>query len=786
MAKDPSISPMNADRPIESIGDDLLSRASFCTSLANAIQHWNGKESLVLGVYGPWGSGKTSVKNIVLDLLKKKEHPLSVIEFNPWAWSGEDRLQTAFFDEIGDALSGVNVKGANPEALSKKWRRYATRMSLGGSALMHLKTAAEFAAIPWAPMILEGVSKAINEAGSVGAQAADAHEAIDYKKNAEELKKELADELSNLEKPILVVIDDIDRLTTDEIRLLFRTVKANAAFPNLVFMLLFDRAVIENSLDGTSGNLGREYMEKIVQVGFDIPRLQQGELNEILIRELKELIKFDSSQINFDSDRWPMLYLQGIQPFFGSLRHVRRFLSSFSFHLRLFLEKDTLEVDIVDLISIEIIRVFEPDLYHALADNPHIVFGKNTFVFSEIKEDKNKDHRKDIINNWLLKASEKNRDSCSNIARQIFPQIDGALKGHAQGMGFEASWLKKLRICHPVIFDRYFSMRIPEGDVPQSRVNELLSLTHDKEALKAKIQSLESPEKISETLNRLEVHASGISLNHAQEMIHAIFELGEDFPPESPDPFSLSSARYCSTILREILLQENEPAKRGELVLDCLADTKAIWMPLQLISLEQPEPYGDRCENRGIFDEPTFEKAIEWGLKTIRSAAKSDAIVGPRLGFFLRRWKRWSAEKEPKTWANNYIGKSHSNALNFIVHMVRQMAVPPEQGASNHFFFSIEKIEPFVNIVLLRKQLEPYLQDHPEAHNLEAVSTHKEIIEAARTMFLNWGNSGPSEIEEPADPLREPLEKKEKLNDETSKHWEKIRSQLNLPTPRDS
>ena len=51
MAKDPVISQMNADRPIDSLNDDLLGRGSFCNSLANAIQQWNGKESLVVGVY---------------------------------------------------------------------------------------------------------------------------------------------------------------------------------------------------------------------------------------------------------------------------------------------------------------------------------------------------------------------------------------------------------------------------------------------------------------------------------------------------------------------------------------------------------------------------------------------------------------------------------------------------------------------------------------------------------------------------------------------------------------
>ena len=53
---------------------------------------------------------------------------------------------------------------------------------------------------------------------------------------------------------------------------------------------------------------------------------------------------------------------------------MRRFLSSFSFHVGLFSTSEVMEVNFVDLIALEAIRTFEPDLYHSLAQNREIVF----------------------------------------------------------------------------------------------------------------------------------------------------------------------------------------------------------------------------------------------------------------------------------------------------------------------------------------------------------------------------------------------------------------------------
>jgi hypothetical protein len=72
--------------------------------------------------------------------------------------------------------------------------------------------------------------------------------------------------LRALKKPILIVMDDVDRLSIDEVMLLFQLVKASADFPNMVYLLLFQRDIVEKSLQDGAPTSAREFLEKIVQV----------------------------------------------------------------------------------------------------------------------------------------------------------------------------------------------------------------------------------------------------------------------------------------------------------------------------------------------------------------------------------------------------------------------------------------------------------------------------------------------------------------------------------------
>jgi len=225
---------LSADRPSIDPKDDLFGHAPFARSLADSICRYPGSDGLVLALYGPWGSGKSTVLGYVGHYIKQQpedDRPV-VVPFNPWWFSGQENLARAFLGQLQAILLNK----------SDKFKKLGYLLS-------------DFA---------EGVCELIDLSGVTGGRAGRLGKLVGKltkrkPKDVPALKSEISEILEKAKKRILVVIDDIDRLTPDETRQLFTVIKALADFPNVVYLLAFDRNVAAQAIEQQSGLPGREY-----------------------------------------------------------------------------------------------------------------------------------------------------------------------------------------------------------------------------------------------------------------------------------------------------------------------------------------------------------------------------------------------------------------------------------------------------------------------------------------------------------------------------------------------
>ena len=98
----------NSDNPIRSISEDLLGRTSFAQSLRDALLSYKDKNSIVVGLFGAWGSGKTSLLNLIEEGLVKSSEKYTtepiIIRFNPWNFSEQNQLIFQFFNSLSHTL----------------------------------------------------------------------------------------------------------------------------------------------------------------------------------------------------------------------------------------------------------------------------------------------------------------------------------------------------------------------------------------------------------------------------------------------------------------------------------------------------------------------------------------------------------------------------------------------------------------------------------------------------------------------------------------------------------
>src|SRR3954469_14483410 len=110
-----------ADKPINKETEDRFRRYKFSKRIADTIINRKDDESIVIGIYGAWGEGKTSVLNFIDTELKRKKEIITV-KFNPWRYGDEVSLLKQFFSKLAAALN-LELKSKTEKAgeLIKKY-----------------------------------------------------------------------------------------------------------------------------------------------------------------------------------------------------------------------------------------------------------------------------------------------------------------------------------------------------------------------------------------------------------------------------------------------------------------------------------------------------------------------------------------------------------------------------------------------------------------------------------------------------------------------------------------
>ena len=90
---------ISPDLPITKSEEDALNRSNFAKNLAQAVIQCTFPTSFSIGLYGKWGSGKTSLLNMVIEEIENIEESTIILRFNPWLCSDPKQLVIQFFKQ---------------------------------------------------------------------------------------------------------------------------------------------------------------------------------------------------------------------------------------------------------------------------------------------------------------------------------------------------------------------------------------------------------------------------------------------------------------------------------------------------------------------------------------------------------------------------------------------------------------------------------------------------------------------------------------------------------------
>lgn len=427
-----------ADLPIENLAEDTLDRGNYAAAAAQLIHStFSYKTSVVFGLSGPWGSGKTSFISLIENHLLKAHPEWRITRFTPWATSDEAGLIAEFYASLAREL---------PVKKSRELRK-----ALATAAVLAAPTAN---LIPYA-----------------GASAADlvraGGEAMKASKPWQDVFKQASDEIEKLKRPILVVVDDVDRLHSSELMTLLKVVRLLGRFPGVQYLLAYDdetlhRALAEAGAAQLEDGSAERFMEKIVQYPLLVPPLlrhqQITRLHDGLLRTTRG-VDASTADIGLNSR------IDGLMDCFTSLlqtpRAIDRYIAQLEHHIPLLAPG---EIDDEDVILLTLIRVAFPALFN---DLPKFREQLLTGHSGQLKIGTSIDRVSFDVDLLIRRIPVEHAYTGKIVLASLFPKLEWP-PSDAIDVPYPSTTGRGIAM--ESYFDRYFAMGIPSHDISDEEV----------------------------------------------------------------------------------------------------------------------------------------------------------------------------------------------------------------------------------------------------------------------------------------------------------------------------
>jgi energy-coupling factor transporter ATP-binding protein EcfA2 len=346
----------NLERPIATEREDRLGSREFAARLLSAVLEPDDRATgVVLGLTGPSGSGKSSILNLLAELVEERHPTTAVVMFNPWLANSRNGLIHAFFAEVTAALEARVERPdcSQPEklkTLAQTMFKYGKRVAPADNV--------------W-----------FCDGGATAAGLDALRQSLPGGDTLRHLQTRLSRELDENGIDIVVLIDEIDRLDDGAVAVVARLVRAVASFEHVSYVLAYDADRIVAGLGAGDMEHGRAYLEKVVQLQVQLPSVLPRQIRRIIERRFRELVD------DPDEHRHRLSQLLGIlaPAILGSLRDAKRTLAGFELLHSLL----RFEVDEVDLLGWAAIQAKCPEIEQALRRRQEQIIGPGSRLFGE-------------------------------------------------------------------------------------------------------------------------------------------------------------------------------------------------------------------------------------------------------------------------------------------------------------------------------------------------------------------------------------------------------------------
>lgn len=424
------------DIPIKTEAEDILHRQQFIYAIEGLIRanKQMGDAGFVIGLEGSWGSGKTSILNILeKDFTEHYSDEFVVVRFDSWLTSDCASLTVEFFKTLRDAAPKRGLLHNSSKMFANFVKNISISFPFQGSSLK----------IDFAKRLQDDTLR--------------------------EQKNKIVKKLSTSDRYIVCIIDDLDRLSHEQILYVMQLVKNIADFPRVIYILAYDREILTRALGDSDGENGESFIEKVVQLPISMPELYKRDIGRYFFRQLKNIIcgysRQEESELvlqevngNFVEDS----VYKAIIPYLKDMRSCKRILNAFQ--TRYSLAYDFCNDE--DLMYIVILTLYEPNLITYIIMDTDCLYLENDEFTSLSSNDSQDEYRKSFQK--YVHCSEE----ALHLLELMFPVFAKKTGRALNNKVSQNELIIKDKIAFRENFLSYFA--VPNGKIPSYELKQLL------------------------------------------------------------------------------------------------------------------------------------------------------------------------------------------------------------------------------------------------------------------------------------------------------------------------
>ena len=398
-----------------------------------------------------------------------------------------------------------------------------------------------------------------------------------------------------------------------------------------------DRDVVRSALSEVHNIDGNEYLEKIIQVPFELPELRKSKLHNILFNKLDEIINDLPNEMVLDENYWGHVFRYCISPYINTLRDVNRLINTFQFRYGMLHHETSFE----DMLGISTLEALEPELYKWISNNKDAVCGGPMHGFLSNSGNK-PDYRKLYHDEFAsLGIDPKMAISCVSTLFPVFAKdVNENQYIYHPKMDFKGM----MRVADQGRFESYFMLDFEDIKVSRGIINACI-YEHDRDTIKRVIEELNKQGNIVFFLEEVKSLVDKIPYKRLSLIASVILGLQGEFKGENSGRFfTISASDTAEYLTYDIIKKFNTEEEKYEIIRSAVENVKKNGLGIMARIINRIELAYGRLAGESEKEDQQFislvhlEELEKFYLERIRTIASSESILDIndfRFAFYL-------------------------------------------------------------------------------------------------------------------------------------------------------